>query len=109
MLLGVSKTKAALLVSVLGISSTAGRLLVGWVADIRSVDSVVLYTVALLVAGASTCSLPSLRSYQLLCGYQLVYGICCGMQKSVSSVTVNPLKPSGAKWLHLRASRAILV
>ena len=24
-------------------------------------------------------------------------------------LSVNPLKPSGAKWLHLRASRAILV
>ena len=79
MLLGVSKTKAAVLLSVLGGSSGVGRLLVGWIADAPSVDSVVLYTVALLVAGASTCSLPSLRSYQLLCGYQLVYGICCGI------------------------------
>ena len=78
MLLGVSKTKAALLLSLLGISSGVGRLLVGWVVDSPSVDSAVIYTIALLVAGASTCTLPSLRSYQLLCGYQIVYGICCG-------------------------------
>jgi len=79
MLLGVSKSRAALLLSVLGGSSTLGLLMVGWVTDSPGVDSTVLYVVALLIAGASTCTLPSLRSYQLLCGYQLVYGLCCGM------------------------------
>jgi len=83
MLLGVSKTNASLLLSVLGISSFVSRLVVGWVTDSQSIDSVVLYTIALLVAGASTCTLPSLRSYQLLCGYQLVYGVCCGRLKLV--------------------------
>jgi len=68
-----------MLLSVLGVSSGLSRLLVGWVTDRPGVDSVVLYTVALLVAGASTCCLPALRSYQLLCGYQIVYGICCGI------------------------------
>jgi len=79
MLLGVTETKAALLLSVLAISSEVSRPVVGCVADQLSVDSVVLYVIALLVAGASTCTLPSLRSYQLLCGYQLVYGVCCGI------------------------------
>jgi len=78
MLLGVSKSRAALLLSVLAVSSTASRLVVGWVADSPGVDSVVLYSIALLIAGAATCTLPALRSYQLLCGYQLVYGVCCG-------------------------------
>lgn len=86
MLLGVSTTKAALLLSVLGISSVLSRPLVGWVADWPSVDSVVLYTIALLVAGSGTCTLPSLRSYQLLCGYQVVYGVCCGMQTTSSLI-----------------------
>ena len=79
MLLGVSASRSAMLLSVLGLSSVVSRLLVGWVADQPRVDSVVLYTGALLVAGASTCTLPSLRSYQLLCGYQIVYGACCGI------------------------------
>jgi len=87
MLLGVSTTRAALLLTVLGISSGPSRLLVGWVADWPSVDSVVLYTIALLVAGSSTCTLPSLRSYQLLCGYQVVYGICCGMWTTSSLIS----------------------
>jgi len=76
--LGVVKSKAVMLLSIHGVSSGVGRLLVGWVADRPATDSVVMYCVALLVAGASTCCLPSLRSYQLLCGYQIVYGICCG-------------------------------
>jgi len=85
MLLGMSETKAVFLLSVLGISSGISRLLVGWVADSPSIDSVALYTLALLVAGASTCSLPSLRSYQLLCGYEIVYGICCGNLDNILS------------------------
>ena len=79
--LGVSQMNAVLLLSILAVSSEISRLLVGWVADIPSVDSTVLYTTALLVAGASTCTLPSLRSYQLLCGYEIVYGVCCGISR----------------------------
>jgi len=78
MLLGVSTWRSSMLLSVLAVSSVVSRLLVGWLTDLPAVDSALLYTVALLVAGASTCILPSLRSYQLLCGYQIVYGACCG-------------------------------
>ena len=88
MQLGVSKTRAAMLLSLLGASSVVSRLAVGCVADMPSVDSVALYTVALWVAGASTCTLPSLRSYQLLCGYQLVYGACCGTTYKICTNTL---------------------
>lgn len=76
--LGVSKDDAALLLSILGISNTVGRLVAGWLADRPVVDSVAFHNSCLLVAGAATCVVPLLSSYELICVYLVVYGACIG-------------------------------
>jgi len=112
----VSESRAASLLSVLGLSSVVTLLLVGWVCDQPSTDATVLYTGALLVAGASTVALPSLRSYPLLVGYQVVYGACCGTiitatheRDTVSSWSwlslVYCTEPTTKKWKNRRKSK----
>jgi len=112
----VSESRAASLLSVLGLSSVVTLLLVGWVSDQPSTDATVLYTGALLVAGASTVALPSLRSYPLLVGYQVVYGACCGTivtttheRDTVSSWSwlslVYCTEPTTKKWKNRRKSK----
>ena len=77
--LGVSKDDAVLLLSVLGISNTIGRVVAGWLADRPTVDSVSFHNVCLLIAGLATCVVPVLTSYPLICVYLVVYGLCIGM------------------------------
>ena len=75
---GTSKTDSSFLVSLIGIGTIAGRLLLGWVADLQCVNSLHIYSVAILTC--ATCTLLSTLSeeYWWLCVYATCFGLLVG-------------------------------
>ena len=86
--IGVSKDDTAILLSILGISNALGRLIAGWVADSPPVDPVTFHNVCLFVAGAATCVVPLIVSFELICVYLVVYGICFGQSVYLSHLSL---------------------
>ena len=80
--LGIAEDEAAYLLSIVGASNAVGRLFAGWIADRRGLDAVALHIGALVAAGAATCCVPLLSSYELLCVYEVVFGLCMGTSSS---------------------------
>ena len=76
--LGMEFSSAAFLLSVLGISNAASRIITGFLSDRKSVDCVAIHNGALIIAGVSTCLLPLMHTYTLLCVYCVIFGACIG-------------------------------
>jgi len=79
---GVSTNKASLILSLLGIFNTIGRLIAGWLADRPWADSLVIYNVSAILAGLLTCLVSIIFSFELLCVYAAVFGILIGLYHS---------------------------
>lgn len=69
---------AAYLLTALGLSNTFGRVLSGLLGTKKWVDSLVVNSLALLIAGAVTMLLPYAHSYFLLTLFAVVFGLCVG-------------------------------
>ena len=52
---GVSESKASFLLSLIGITSTVGQVVLGWVGDFPRVNAIHLYNVITSIAGACAC------------------------------------------------------
>lgn len=79
---GVSNSKASLIISLLGIFNTIGRLIAGWLADRPWADSLVIYNVAAILAGLLTCLVSVIFSFELLCVYAALFGILIGSYRN---------------------------
>ena len=77
--LGTPASTASLIISVLGIFNTAGRLGSGWLADRPWADSVVIHNVSAILAGIGTCFVPVLNSFALLICYACWFGTFIGL------------------------------
>ena len=73
--MGASASEASLILSLLGIFNTVGRLIAGWLADRPSADSLFIHNVALITAGMLTCFVPVISKFELLCVYAALFGI----------------------------------
>jgi len=78
--LQVPGERASLIVSVLGVANTVGRLAVGLVGDRASVDAVLVHNVAAVAAGLLTCLVAVLFRFDLLCLYAALFGLAIGQQ-----------------------------
>lgn len=90
--LGVPKTNASYILSVLGIFNTLSRLVAGWLADRPWADSLVIHNVSAILAGVATCCVPLLNSYESLMAYAAIFGIFIGTYLTVcrfNSLDVN--------------------
>jgi len=76
--LGVAKTSASLILSVLGACSTVSRIVTGLLADHPRIDCLVLHNGAAIIAGIATCSVAVLDHYYLLMAYGAVFGTFTG-------------------------------
>jgi len=74
----VTSAKASLILSVLGVFNTLGRLVVGCLADRPSVDSILVHNVAAIAAGLLTCLVSVLFRFELLCLYAALFGSFIG-------------------------------
>ncbi|GFN83936.1 monocarboxylate transporter [Plakobranchus ocellatus] len=86
---GIDKNRAALLLSVIGIANTVGRMVFGYLSDRSWVNRLMLYNSALTVCGLATALSPSAGgSYAMLVIYAAVFGLFIGVYVSLTSVVL---------------------
>jgi len=76
--MGISKAKASIILSILGIFDTCGRAASGLLADRWWADSLLISSVATIMAGILTCLVPVIFSFDLICVYAAFYSIFIG-------------------------------
>ncbi|KAK3746739.1 hypothetical protein RRG08_059570 [Elysia crispata] len=84
--LGIDEAKAAFLLSIIGISNTVGRVLIGLIVQCLRLDCVMVTTVALVISGAVTILLPLTQDYAVMALLSAVFGICVAAYIALCSV-----------------------
>ena len=79
---------AAFLLSVIGISNTAARLILGWLSDRSWINRLYLYNSCLVVCGVSMALSPFCSSYNLQAVYCAIFGITSGAYVGLTSVVL---------------------
>ncbi|CAL1531968.1 unnamed protein product [Lymnaea stagnalis] len=88
-LAGIDADKAALLLSVIGIANTAGRVIFGFLSDRSWVNRLMLYNTALTICGVATAFSPIVGGdYGLLVAYAAIFGVFIGVYVSLTSVVL---------------------
>ncbi|XP_050398485.1 monocarboxylate transporter 12 [Patella vulgata] len=86
---GIDESRAAFLLSVIGIANTVGRVLFGWLSDRSGVNRLMLYNTALTICGIATALSPYCGgNYALLVTYCAVFGLFIGVYVSLTSVVL---------------------
>ncbi|XP_046341093.1 monocarboxylate transporter 14-like [Haliotis rufescens] len=86
--LEIDESKAAFLLSIIGITNTIGRVLAGFLADLRKIDSLMINNVAMLLLGISTMLAPFCNTYPLLCAFAAFFGLCVAAYISLTSIII---------------------
>lgn len=73
-----SKHEASNLLAIIGISSSVGRLVFGFISDLKSINRLLLFTFCLTFSGLSTMISCLFRSYSFMALYCAFYGLTCG-------------------------------
>lgn len=81
-----SINEGALLISIIGISNTVSRIVVGWVSDQSWADCLLINNVALLIGGVVTCFVPFYKMYAILAIYSVIFGIAIAAFVSLRSI-----------------------
>ena len=76
--MGVSKAKASVILSILGVCDTIGRAASGVLADRQWTNSLYISCVATIMAGLLTCLVPVIFSFELICIYAAFYSFFIG-------------------------------
>jgi len=76
--MGISKTKASAILSILGIFDTVGRAASGLLADRQWLDSLCISSIATIMAGLLTCLVSVIFSFELICVYAAFYSVFIG-------------------------------
>lgn len=87
-LLGIDKTKASFLLSVIGITNTVGRIISGGLAGVSCVNSLMLNNVSMLIAGAAIMLTPFCNDYVTLVIAASVFGLCTAAYISLTSIII---------------------
>lgn len=86
--LGVEPQSAAFLLSVIGITNTLGRILAGFLANLKHVSPLALHNAA-LIAGGCACILNMFCvTYPLLCLFAAFFGLCVATWISLTSIVL---------------------
>ena len=72
--LGISHDRSSFLISIIGIASMVGQIVVGYVGDLPQVNALLLYNVLTSIAGIGTILAAVLHSYALLATYCAAFG-----------------------------------
>ncbi|VDM39492.1 unnamed protein product [Toxocara canis] len=70
---GITKENASLLLSVIGITNTLGRIAFGWIADRGWVSALTINNASLISCGILTCICPLLPNFVALIGYAILF------------------------------------
>lgn len=83
---GVAKNDAAMLVSIIGITNTVGRVVCGWVADLPQVNSLLLNNICLLISTVAVSLTPLCYSYSAYIAMSIAFGIAISGYISLTSI-----------------------
>lgn len=83
---GISDDSASTLVAIIGISSTVGQVVMGFIGDQPKIDTILFYNVMTSIAGIITLLVPLLTSFPLLALYSALYGIFVSANYALTSI-----------------------
>lgn len=83
---GIEKNDAAMLVSIIGITNTVGRVVCGWVADMPQVNSLLLNNICLLISTVAVSLTPLCYSYSAYIAMSIAFGIAISGYISLTSI-----------------------
>ena len=75
---GRTQNESVMLISVIGIFNTVGRISSGWIADRPWSNSTLINAVALVIGGVATVFFTYIESYALMVSYAAVFGTSIG-------------------------------
>ncbi|EFO26049.1 hypothetical protein LOAG_02432 [Loa loa] len=85
---GHTKASGSLLLSVIGITNTIGRIAFGWLADRGWLSALTISNFALLGCGVLTCLCPLFPSYGGLMVYSILFGFIISAYISLTSIVL---------------------
>ncbi|TMS37077.1 hypothetical protein L596_004090 [Steinernema carpocapsae] len=88
---GVGASDAALLLSIIGITNTFGRVIFGWVADRGWMSALNITNISLLSCGILTCLCPYLPGFAGLAGYAVLFGFIISAYICLTSIVLSDL------------------
>ena len=88
MQMGISEKEASFLVSIIGITSTFGQVIIGYIGDLQKVNTVVLYSILTTIAGIFTILVPWFTTYAWLCTFSASYGFFISANYTLVSVII---------------------
>lgn len=84
--LNIGSKEAAFLISIIGISNTVTRILVGLITDQPWADALLINYISLILGGVTTFLVPFYTGYALLAAYAVVFGACIATFVSLRSI-----------------------
>ncbi|XP_059179086.1 uncharacterized protein LOC131958215 isoform X2 [Physella acuta] len=87
-LLDVDKSNAAFLISIIGITNTVGRVIVGKLADLHIIDSLIITYVSIALCGLVVAVVPFCNTYPLLATNAAIFGLGMAAFISLSSIVI---------------------
>ncbi|XP_060518855.1 monocarboxylate transporter 12 [Cylas formicarius] len=84
--LGMSVEKAGILISIIGIANTVGRIVLGYISDKPWIDRLQVYNWSLAVCGAATFISAFCGSFATLASYSVIFGFTIGAYVGLTSV-----------------------
>ncbi|VDP22433.1 unnamed protein product [Soboliphyme baturini] len=85
-ILGYSKSKSSLLVSVIGVTNIIARIACGWLSDRPKIDVILVQNVSIFLGGVATIILPHLTDYWTLVIYCILFGLANACFSSLRSI-----------------------
>ena len=85
---GIEGDKAAYLLSVIGISNTVARLLLGWLSDREWINRLYLYNSCLVICGISMGASVFCTDYTTQAVYCAIFGVTSGAYVGLTSVVL---------------------
>lgn len=84
--LGITEKKASLLLSIIGLSSTVGQIVIGYIGDQAFIDSLHFYNALTSTAGVCTMLVPLMMSYTSLAVYCAAYGFFISANYALTTI-----------------------
>uniref|UniRef100_A0A915A051 Major facilitator superfamily (MFS) profile domain-containing protein n=2 Tax=Parascaris univalens TaxID=6257 RepID=A0A915A051_PARUN len=88
---GIATADATLLLSVIGITNTLGRVFSGWIADRQWVSALTIHNMSLIICGFATCFCPLLPRYNPLLAYAGLFGFVISAYICLTSIVLTDL------------------
>lgn len=83
---GIEQNSASFLLSIIGVTNTIGRVVCGFAADFKSVDSVLLNNVCLVISTIAVALTPFCESYSAYIAMSIFFGIAISGYISLTSI-----------------------